>query len=336
MRVLYVLDGFPALSESYIRTEIEWAVAEGAEVRVHAKSRIVEGSYASPVPVDYGPRPDASVKLWKPDVVHHHYLEGAVINAPFLEKAGVPVTVRGHSVDHKLEMLNRTLQFAHVKKVFLFPQFMDARRKSNVVREVTAAYDPSIYRPQEKDWRLVFRAATGKPGKDLEGFLRVAKAMREKFRFILAVSRAHPFFDYVDGLVSMNRAAGSPAEILVNLPREDVAHIMGRAGFCLRGFDPAPHPYGMPQSIAEAMGTGAVPVLPDCEGARAYAGPAGLYYKDHRAAAELLWASTGWSEDERRERVRQSVGRSGRYAAKRALAPIWEAWSSLVAAGVSR
>jgi len=334
MKVLYVLDGYPSLSESYIRTEIDWARARNVEVAVYAREEVQEGSYESPVPVEYGDEPERFVKSWGPHVVHHHYLESAVLNAPRIG-AALPVTVRGHSVEHSQKLMERVLALRQVKRIFLFPAFSEKWvGTTDRVVPVTVAYDPEIFHPTvPKDWNLVVRAGTGKQGKDLEGFIRTAALLKGRFRFVLAVSRVQASHDYVAQLHALNNFLGNPAEILVNVPRKEVAHLMATAGFCLRGFDTKSHAYGMPQSIAEAMGSGCTCLLPDVKEARDYGGSAPLYYRDQKDAARLLEASTSWTMSDRGEMMRGSLERARTFSAPAALAPVFDAWRAL--AGVS-
>ena len=326
MRVLYVLDGYPSLSESYVRTEIEHAVSSGIEVRVHARTRPDAGTYESQVPVDYGSSPRQLARSWKPDVIHHHFLTNAAVFAG--QVGGIaPVTVRGHSVDYR--EASRALALGHVARVFLFPS-LAARHESSKVVPVTAAF-PSVFAPGKKDWGLVYRAAAGRSGKDLEGFVRVAAKLAGAFTFVLAVTRSGGWCGYVDGLLAMNERLGRPAEIMVNAPRRAVADLAARAGYCLRGDDPALHPYSMPASVAEAMGSGCVVLSRDCPEARGFVGAEGAYFKNQDEAAALLTFSSLMSDDERERRSAAAASWASRYSAPTALAPVLAAWREVAA-----
>ncbi|MGH8897003.1 MAG: hypothetical protein ACRDZ4_08290 [Egibacteraceae bacterium] len=328
MRVQYLLDLYPLLSESYIRTEIDFLRRSGCDVRVWARQRAT-AAYTSDVPVEYGDRPMRPILSNRPEIVHTHYLPNGQILAA--EIRGVPLTVRGHVVDYDRDIAAQLVANPQVKRVFLFPHFA-AHHDSRKVIPVTAAYDPERFAPAAtKDWRLVVRAATGRSRKDLEGFIRVAAAMRAHFQFVMPITRPDDWAPYVDGLVKMNRDLGNPVALRFNQQYEDVAALVAQAGICLRSHDPTFHRYGMPVSVAEAMGAGCLILARDCAEARAYAGDAALYFGDDAGAISLLRDVAAWTTAQREAAQARALAQARKYAAPVVLQKIKDEWKALLA-----
>jgi glycosyltransferase involved in cell wall biosynthesis len=127
---------------------------------------------------------------------------------------------------------------------------------------------------------------------------------------------------------------GSPVELRFDLPREDMATLMARAGIYLHTIHPpeATHgaPIGMPISIAEAMATGAYVLVRELPELVDYVGEAGAVYRDAAQAAEIIAATTQWSDSEwRRRRVRASDFAFVNYADEVVFRPILEDWQAL-------
>lgn len=107
LRVMYILEHFPQISETYIRSEIEALEAE-CDIRVISLSR-ADYPYKNHVPFLLTDDPNIiedAIKEFRPDVLHSHWLQQTRILAYFAgylsdEQRGpcIPFTVRSHSFD---------------------------------------------------------------------------------------------------------------------------------------------------------------------------------------------------------------------------------------------
>lgn len=276
MKVLYAVNDYPIPSENYIHDEIKYVTeAEGIEVAVWNRIQREETIQ------------DAIARS-KPDIVHFHWLN---IAEKFMI-SDLPVTIRGHSFEFAKARVEKLIGRPNVKKIYLFPRH--ARQFSNPkVVPLTVSFDPTPFVvagsvPKEK---LVFRAGAGLPGKALDEFLRIARLVRidaPDVSFVLAVTRAKEL-DYVEALKSMNRNLGSPAEILVDLERQEVAGWMKRAAIYLRSHQINSHAYGMPMSIAEAREAGCWIMSRNLDDAVEYIGNLGSeFYRSEMEAARKI------------------------------------------------
>jgi glycosyltransferase involved in cell wall biosynthesis len=317
MRILYAVDNFPVLSESYIRTELEFVRAQGVEIAV-ASEKHPGVSYPVDVNVTYCDVV-STVKRWKPDVVHVHW-SNIVYRVASLD---VPVTVRGHSFEFDPDVTHRHCSNANIKWIFLFPHQVSRCFPSPKIVPMTSAYSPTRYYPSDVKERLVFRSGAGLVGKDLDGFIRIAHVYKRLFptafcRFILAVTA--PDQPYAHHLENLNRSLGSPVELLRDISHEENAALTRRASVYLRSHDPEAHLYGMPVSIAEALATGCTVVARDCPEARNYIEESGRFYKTHEEAAREIGKALSDRPNP------QSIARAQAFRDDVVLPPLVEAW----------
>ena len=325
MRVLYIVDNYPHLSESYIRTEIDYIRSVGIEDRVYARYQ-ASAPYDAGGVVYYGTSLEAAVEDFKPDVIHVHWSNLAVIFLEQLEKIGIPVTVRGHSFEHSDYAVSLLIKSPIIKKIFLFPHFVTSPQEKLVA--LSACYDPKLYYPAEKDPRLVFRASPGLSTKGLEGFIDIAKQV-PNLSFVLALTRSLHDKDTVDRIMAFNERIGHPVVILLNLQHEQVAEISRRARIYLRNFNPGAHPTGMPVSIFEAMATGAI-VLTQAGVLQQYLRGPGYVFNSADEAVGLLKKLINCGPETLESKRRLAIETAAQYAAPVVLQKLVLAWKALV------
>lgn len=310
IRILYVLDRFPTLSESYIRTELEFVLSQGDIEIFIVSEKHPDVGYPISWDVAYGSAGSAAA-AWKPDVIHVHWLNvaGRAVDL------GVPVTVRGHSFEFSSGVVDRLRVHPSVRRIFLFPhQIERCNLPSTKLTPMTAAYNPARYYPGGPKRAMTLRIGAGLHGKGIEEFIRIAAIHRARHpsecRFVLVITAADPSYDNI--LTNLNYSLGGPVEILHNVSHERCAELIREASVCLRGHDPQSHVYGMPVSIAEAMASGCTVVAREAPEARAYAGSASLFYSSEEEAAEKVQqalstvpnaAAISWAQQFRSDRV---------------------------------
>ena len=293
--MLYALDNYPQISESYIAAEIDYAIRAGVEVEVWRR-RAPSNPGPVRVPLHEGRFEQAMARV-RPDVVHFHWLKTAVRRADAVAKAGLSLTVRGHwhfDRDH----IDFVSNHPAVHAAYMYPHAL--RRLENPsarLKPLPVSYNSAWYRcAEKKDPTRVVRTSAGKRVKDLALFIRVASRLPD-FHFVLVVARMNQRTQCVPELVALNREMGDPVELRINVEPEQVPEIVSPAGIYLHTYDLVT-PFGMPVSIAEAMATGSFLLVPDREGAQEYIGDAGQLYRNEDEAVERILATRDWSEED--------------------------------------
>ena len=272
MKVLYVLAHFPQNSEAYVSTEMSYVVRRGIRIEVWSPQ------------TGYGDTSEflvhrrslgEAIASFKPDVIHIHHMTTASYYINQLPKDR-STTIRSHSFDWDDGLAAKLVKNPAVARVFAFPHF--ASRVVGV-EPMSVAFDQTIYKPMKKDRFSVVRLAAGLPTKRLEDFIEVGNRLAGVGRFTLAINLVRGRESLVvDAMNSVNKSFGGNVKIRVNLTREDTAALVGEAAVYLSTCDVKSHPFGMPISIAEAMGTGAVPVARRTPGAMELVGSDSLLY----------------------------------------------------------
>lgn len=327
-RVLYV-DPYPtAHSETYISGEAAWLRENGAEIAFWARGpRVAPGPDDERLP---GSLAEAIAKF-QPDVLHlYAHLRPVAVGAfanDVLFPTGVPVTIRGHSYGFDPEVLPRLKDAA---RIWLFPQHAATTDQGNV-EALPVSYNTKLYFVPDTRDATVVRAGAARAGKGMEEFLRIA-ALCPSVKFVLVATGADS-----DYLYALKQKASSNTIVHLHVPADQAAAILRRARICLRGHDVNSHAYGMPISIAEAMGAGipvvaraAEPNSPSRFGPEDYVGDAGFFYRTEEEAADLVQRIMAWSADERAAAQQRALVQARRYRNDVVLPRMAEVWRSLI------
>src|SRR5262249_3459125 len=265
-RVLYALWQYPQLSETYIESEIRCMLRWGAHVEVWREMQPTT-PHPTSVPIHDGPLADV-VRRVRPDVVHVHWLGFATKLAALPGPLGVPVSVTLHGFDTSPQACRAILDQPWILAVHAFPHHLDLVGRSDArLRAVPAAFDTTLFRPSDsKDRRLVVRAGSALPSKDLGLFFELANRLPD-YRFVLAAVTCTLEERHAEAYREMHRQMNSRCELMFDVQHEDIGPLMQQAGIYLHTANPPGSdrgtPIGMPVSIAEAMATGAYILVRD-------------------------------------------------------------------------
>lgn len=311
LRVLYVVWQYPQLSEMYIEAELRGLRRLGVHIEVWTEVPACS-PYAAPVPVHRGALAEA-IAAMQPDLVHCHWLNIAAKYADTIAAAGMTMTVRGHGFDVTAALIDQLCAHPAVAAIYLTKHQLAAYGRTHPrLKQADTAFDVAMFRPAaRKNPRLVLRASAALPSKELPMFLHLAKRFPEH-RFVLAIVACNLMEAHVGELLALRREIDSPAEILLNLPHEQLATLMAEAGIYLHtALPPAAGgtPLGQPISMAEAMASGCYVLARDFSEFVDYLAEAGDTYADAEQAATLISATTSWTETEWTRRARLSEER---------------------------
>lgn len=299
LRVLFAEWHHPQLTETYIAALAQGLVALGAEVQVWSQDDVAVAAESS-LPLHRGELDDA-LDAVRPDVVVTHWLHKGLELRPTTRARGIPHVVRTHGFEYVPDTVAELLDDPGVL-VHTFPHLVDDRWRAHPRLAIgVTCFDDDRYRPTpDKDRQLVVRTSAGLLTKDLDTFLLTA-AQCPDHRFVLVLGHAKLVEERTEAIIARRDALGSPVEVRVDVPHDEVAALVGQAGIYLHthGTD---HPVSMPMSIAEAMATGAWVLARDLPGMAEYVGRGGALYDgatiEERAAAAATHvnASRSWDD----------------------------------------
>jgi hypothetical protein len=332
MRVLYLLWHYPQLSETYIESEILCMKRWG--VHIEAWSRCdVATRYEPSVPVHRGSIAEA-IAACRPDLLHVHWTNIAVEEGDALRASGLPFTVRGHGFEFTDQAVHKLLTLPGLRRAFVFPHQAAGFSGEPKVTPMPSAFDTAMFHPEpNKDRRLVLRTGAALASKDLELFFEVAKRL-PNYRFVLAAVECLNQKPYLDKLVQTWKESKTPAELMLNIPRDQLAPLVHRAGFHLHTMTPSDRPggtpIGMPISIAEAMATGAHLLVRNVPPLNAYFGKVGSVYNNAKHAAKLIAETQDWPETKWKQAWSRSVDHAFmKQADEIVLQPLFDEWCAV-------
>lgn len=331
MKVLYVESFYPQLSETYVVCEIKYLLAMGVEIEVWRERESI-CPFPEQVHTYTGTLKEA-IAASKPDLLHFHFLSELLRMKEDVEASGLPVTLRGHSIDHSTEYLDTVIGKPWMKRLWLYPHFAEkyAREK---VEALPSCYDPKLYFPgQIKEPDSVVRACAGIQYKNVESFIRIASMVPEKkFRLIFAWNARFP--RYKDLIFDLNASLGSPVQILVNLSHAETAVVVGASEISLYTAHPDAHPFGMPMSILESMATGSLAFIRDHKVPEPLRSNA-LLFESEEGASRALRNTCDWSLSKWKQAHASSLKAVENFSAPLVIPKIYWGWRNILKGGSS-
>ena len=326
-RVLYALNLYPQLSETYISREIEFMQRQGVDV-ITWSAELPQVPYPVDHPVLRGPL-ERAIRRTRPDLVHAHWLHHGRNILPAVAAAGLQLTIRGHGFAFDAGLVTTLAKSPGLARMYLFGHLITPGIASERVRAVSAAVGLEQFESKQKDARMVLRLCTGLPKKEIRLFLRAAQDLPE-FRFLLGIVRANGVPEYIEEILAFNEQLPRPVEILVNVPHERARELTREAGIylhtCGRG-----EVFGMPISMIESLAAGSYVLARRRPEADSYLGGAGRLYGDREEAVSQIRETLEW-DDARWEKQREaSVARARLFSEEIIFAPILEDWRRLAA-----
>lgn len=326
LKVLYALDSFPQLSESYINAEIMRMQEWGVHIEVWSKGDpTTEGT--CDVVVHRGALVDTIARV-SPDIIHTHWTHTALKYKDAAKRMGLPLTARGHwhFVPKQIARVERD---DTIVRLYMFPHLAEKWGSSTTkILPMVGCFHHEWLAPKvEKNRKMIVRTAACKRPKDLATFIRIARKLPD-YRSVLIVCSLGPSAHFRE-IEQLNKDLGSPVELIHDISYQEVAAYLSEAGIYVHTYDPDVS-FGMPVSIAEAMAAGCTIVARDVFGAADYVGDAGRLYRDEDEAVALIRATEGWSDEEWEKADRTSRDRAFKHFDDREiLVPLLDTWKEL-------
>ena len=296
-RILYIVQNYPQLSQTYIKNELK-VLWPDYEIQIVAVST---PDVADPDHFPYRrirERQDivALVRDFKPAILHSHYLVLADLVSGVAADTATPFTIRSHSFDtipsenkvaKHLQGIGARLSSDLCLGVLCFPFVRD------YLKSVGIPQDKLIASPPVVDFEFFYNRSVNTGGvmnvgaairkKRMDDFIDLAKLVPELNFDLFAIGHDWP------KLSKLNRKSGNP--IIVHQPQPFAAmpQIYKQHRWLVYTACPERKTVGWPMAIAEAQASGTMVCManirPDLQ---EYVGEAGYLYDDIKQAAELL------------------------------------------------
>lgn len=327
--MLYIVNEFPAMTQTYIRSEIE-ALREDYEISViHLRS--VPITYETDIPYrQLFDLPDliAAVRDAKPKVLHTHF----VMFAPLLDKVsaatGVPFTVRSHSFDvfgylrdhfahwsdgttvpEVIDALNSPRCLGVLAFPFMREYFEDSGVRREQVHDCFPVVNFDLFYDRSANGDGVMNLGAGLANKQMEDYLRLAAAVEG------------PTFDlYVVGLRAeelrkLNEEMGSPVRLLEPVPPPNMPAEYKKHRWLVYTASFEENAVGWPMALAEAQASGVGVCAPNLRpDLKEYVSDGGILYDDVMDVREIVAGPVPEEMREagfelaRRSDIRQHIG----------------------------
>jgi hypothetical protein len=297
-RVMYILNAYPQISETYMESEIE-ALRDEYEIRVITLSK-ADLAYRTDTPWQYMSDPALireAVEEFRPQVLHSHWIVGQIsLLAEVSRQTGVPFTVRSHSFDvlwqepsalkrllgrssvppdlaAAIPFLNDDLCLGVLAFPFAVPRLVKAGIHSDKVRGCYPVINYARFHDRSPNGEAVMNMGACLPKKRMEDFLTLAASIPRTEFNLYAMG-----YD-VGKIAQLNESMGTPVTMVApvepsEMPREYKKHRwlvltasreMGTVGWSL--------------SVAEAQASGVGVCFPNLRpDLKEYVGDCGFLY----------------------------------------------------------
>jgi hypothetical protein len=305
MRILYLLNCYPQISETYIKAELEQVTREH-EVRIVAFGP-ADLTYRKHLPFERiaageHDKLDAIVREYAPEVVHGHYFHITPWCFRAAKVAGAKFTVRAHSFDvlgnslTKFPKVPMAINSPLCAGVLAFPFTIPRMRQIGVNPDKLIPCWPVVDVGRFMDFGsngdAIMNVGAAIPKKSMESYVDLARSMPER-RFSL-----YSLGYMTDALKRYNDEAGDPVHFVDTIQPEDMPTEYKKHQWLVYTANRKLNTVGWPLAVAEAQASGVGVLMqnirPDLT---EYVGPAG-YLFDTPADAQRIIAA-GFPEEKR-------------------------------------
>jgi hypothetical protein len=322
-RILYFLDRYPQLSETYVRSEIESLRAD-FDIFVIASAK-ADTPYATDVPFVQTVDEERIVRIvgeLAPRVLHAHYMNQAPLLARLAAAFGLPYTIRAHSCDVMGPGKGPWVVSDHCLGVLAFPFTRPMLRDGGVPdSKIIDSYPVIDYRrfhDRSPNGAGILNTGATLAKKRFEDFVDLACTMPDKTFRLYAVGYE------VQAIADYNRAHGGRVTICPTVAPEEMPRVYKAHDWLVYTACPKLASVGWPMAVAEAQAAGlgvCMPRLrPDLE---EYLGGAGYLYDSVHELRDVL--SRPYPA-EMREKGFEQARKSDIEAHKSKLTDLWRPW----------
>jgi len=295
-RVLYLLQEYPQVSETYIANELE-ALWPSCDIRIVARTK-ASAAYSDHFPFTIIPREDretlaALAAEFRPDLIHAHYLHNAVTAHNLAARLGAAFTVRLHSFDvlaplpEALRMSVAAINGPACAGALTFPFTIERMLAAGVNPKKLHAAPPVMridrFLDRSPNGEAIMNTGAALPKKNMEAYIDLAASMP-----------AHRFNLYAMGydvsrLKDYNLSRGNPVDLVRPVEPRAMPAEYKKHTWLVYTASAEINTVGWPMGIAEAQASGVGVVMqairPDL---REWVGPAGYLFRTIEEAAAII------------------------------------------------
>lgn len=297
-RLVYVLERYPQLSETYIKAEIE-ALLPTWDVQIVSFRRV---DHPDPEwqPFHLVQDPSALARLLKdlkPRVLHTHYLHMAPVLLGLAQVTGIPFSVRAHSYDSIVvpgrpqpkgfacigEVVSHPLCLGLLSFPFTRPWLERAGVPPEKLHDAFPLVNVARFHDRGPNGKGVMNTGAALPKKGFEDYLRLASMLPGRTWDLFPVGYQ------TEALAARNEALGRPVTLHATRPSARMPEVYKAHDWLVytASFDIGN--VGWPMAIAEAQASGCGVLVaglrPDLAD---YLGGAGFTYRTLEEAADIL------------------------------------------------
>jgi hypothetical protein len=262
-RLLFVLNEYPQISETYIASEIN-ALWNNYEIEVLSFNKS-DLTYRHSVPYHHIPHTDRRaianlIKRFSPDIVHGHYIFLAEFLRDVSKSVGVPFTIRAHSFDilgvdrdkvaRKADAINSPYCLGVLTFPFTVPLLESAGINRDKIQGCWPVVDVERFYDTSTNGKSVMNLGACIPKKKFEDFLRLAQQVPEKNFNLYALGYK------VEEIKKTNDSMGDPVTIIPPIEPRDMPREYKKHEWLVYTACPRLATVGWPMTVAEAQAWG--------------------------------------------------------------------------------
>ena len=307
LRLLALSHSYPRFSEGYIESELT-ALQPRFDIVVSSESGAQAGAETAFRVVE---SVEHAIEMHQPEMVLVHFADVALRYRPMLERFQLPYAVRIHSYDlHQAELYDFENDPLCIG-VWAYPQNTAAIAGSYALPAIIHGAHLGPYRAGARSG--VVYASSCLPKRDWAMLRSVFEALHGMERtVILATCWGQEAL--VEPVKKSFTATDPRISVRTDVTNTEVMRALSVAAALLYA-PSSTHAVGNPRSVVEAWMCGAIPVMPDTDDARAFAGDHARYYSDASQAVELIRQLNQSGDDLDKERAANVEYATAMYAA---------------------
>jgi glycosyltransferase involved in cell wall biosynthesis len=304
-KVLYILDSYPQLSESYVHVEIDALVEKGFDVSIvaprkanrpalkHLPYKIISDEKEI---IEYA-------KEYQPDIIHTHWIFYLLPLVYKVSKAlDVGFTIRSHSFDvlwkenslkQKIRRFIKNVNFTKIindplcKGVLAFPFakkiLIDSGIKEEKIVEVVPVVDFEKFHDEGDNGTDILNMGAAIEKKGFKNFIYLAKKLPDlKFKLYTMGYNKKEY-------ENLNRKLGMPVSFEEPVEFDEMPAVYKRSAWLVYTVSKKNAQVGWPLCALEAMASGTGVCLPNIRpDIRDYIGDAGIIYSDIEELKDII------------------------------------------------
>lgn len=254
-RVLYIVNEYPQLSQTYIKTEIE-ALLDDYEIAVITIDK-ADLAYRNHLPFKKLNKLNLIIeaaKEFKPQILHSHYLTMFNLANQVAKVLDIHYTVRAHSFDTLMKIPPIQEINERCLGVLAFPFSRSMVREKGVPDEKIIDCYPVVnysgFYDRSPNGDEILNVGATIPKKGLEAYIQLGKLMPNKIFNLYAIGY------YEKKFIELNERLGNPINVKSAVEPEDMKAIYKRHRWLVYTANPRMKTVGWPLAIAEAQAAG--------------------------------------------------------------------------------